>query len=133
MRNRVSDYLFFRIIMFEISREYIISESDLRNESNIFSIDGDINQKRMDSCINSHSALLQKFSVIFSVDTLINQKYLIYSLSFNFHWISRRQIFSFIKFQIFKAEIMHMMLQSIFITCLNNLIFSTNQNKSDEN
>ena len=85
MRNRVSDYLFFRIIMFEISREYIISESDLRNESNIFSIDGDINQKRMDSCINSHSALLQKFSVIFSVDTLINQKYLIYSLSFNFH------------------------------------------------
>ena len=47
---------------------------DLRNESNIFSVDRGINQKRTENCINSRSALLQKFSVLYPVDTLFNRK-----------------------------------------------------------
>ena len=45
---------------------------DLRNESNIFLVDRGINQKRTENCINARSALLQKFSVLFLVDTSIN-------------------------------------------------------------
>ena len=37
---------------------------DLRNESNIFSVDRSINQKRTKHCINARSALLQKLSVL---------------------------------------------------------------------
>ena len=47
---------------------------DLRNQSNNFSVDRGINQKRTENCINEHSALLQKFSVLFSIDTSINLK-----------------------------------------------------------
>ena len=47
----------------------------LRNQSHIFFlVDRGINQKRMENCINTLSALLQKFSVLFSVDTSINRK-----------------------------------------------------------
>ena len=57
----------------EYSRIIIIREY-LRNESNFFSVDRGINQKRTENCINARSALLQKFSVLFSVDTSINRK-----------------------------------------------------------
>ena len=52
----------------------IITEnfSELRNESNIFSADPGINQKRTENCINVLCTLLQKFSILFSVDTSIN-------------------------------------------------------------
>ena len=67
---------------------HFTSHIELRNESNIFSVDQSINQKRTENCSNARSALLQKFSVIFSVDTSINRKkYLIYFLSFNVHFI----------------------------------------------
>ena len=50
-----------------------------------FSVDRGINQKRTENCINALSALLQKFSVLFSVDTSINRKNIrFYFLSFNF-------------------------------------------------
>ena len=39
-----------------------------------FSVDRGINKKRTENCINEHSALLQKFSILFSVDTSINLK-----------------------------------------------------------
>ena len=48
--------------------------AELRNESNIFSVDRGINQKRTENCINARGALLQKFSVFFSVDTSIIRK-----------------------------------------------------------
>ena len=60
--------------------------SPLRNESNIFSVDRGINQKRAENCINARSALLQKFSVLFSVDISINRKnirFISYQLIFN--------------------------------------------------
>ena len=41
----------------------------MRNESYNFSVDRGINLKRTENC----SALLQKFSVLFSVDTSINR------------------------------------------------------------
>ena len=46
----------------------------LRNEFNIFSVDRGINQKRTENCTKARSALLQKFSVLFSVDTSSNRK-----------------------------------------------------------
>ena len=57
----------------------------LRNESNIFSVDRGINQKRTENCINARSALLQKFSILFSVETSIirkNIKFISYHLIF---------------------------------------------------
>ena len=47
---------------------------DSRNKSNIFSVHQGINQKRSENCIIVLSALLQKFSVLFWVDTSINRK-----------------------------------------------------------
>ena len=47
---------------------------NLRNDSNIFPVDQGINQKRMENCVNAPSELLQKFSILFSVDTWINWK-----------------------------------------------------------
>ena len=64
----------------------------LRNESNIFSDDRGINQKRTENCINARSALLHKFSVLF-FGWFLDQprKYKIYFLSFNFHFISTKK------------------------------------------
>ena len=64
----------------------VLFSVDLRNESNIFSVDRGINQKRAENCINARSALLQKFSILFSVDTSINRKnirFISYHLFFN--------------------------------------------------
>ena len=50
---------------------FTYQRGDLRNESNIFfSVDRGINQERTEKCINALlRALMQKFSVLFSVDT----------------------------------------------------------------
>ena len=80
----------------------------LRNECNIFSDDRGINQKRTENCINARSALMQKFSVLFSglfsVDTSINRE--------NIRFISYHLIFISISFH-----------------CKNHFNFLTNQNK----
>ena len=52
------------------------TDRELRNESNIFSVDPGINQKRKENCINVRSALFQTFSILFSVDTSIDRKIL---------------------------------------------------------
>ena len=62
----------------------------IRNKSNIFPVDPGINQKRMENCINAPSALLQKFSILFSVDTWINWKNII----FHCLWTQRTIILS---------------------------------------
>ena len=62
----------------------------LRNESNIFSVDRGINQKRTENCINARSALFQKFSAIFSVDTSINWKNIRF-ISYHLIFISFQQ------------------------------------------
>ena len=90
-------------------------QSDLRNQSNIFSVDRCINQKRTENCINARSAFLQKFSVLFSVDTSINRKkYQIDFLSFNFHCLSTKKtiiltllnVGLFPKFDVIKIHVM---------------------------
>ena len=60
----------------------------LRNEFNIFSVDRGF--KRRENCINARSALLQKFSVLFSVDISINRKNIRF-ISYHLIFISFQQ------------------------------------------
>ena len=111
--------------------KYKIYNKYLRNESNIFSVDRGINQKRTENCINARSALLQKFSVLFSVDTSINRK--------NIKFISYHLIFnSFQQRNSYKHRIISNFWRrgdtydvtiQFFGRCKNQLNFLTNQNK----
>lgn len=89
----------------------------LRNESCIFLVDQDINQKRNENCINVRSASLQTFSVLFPVDTLINPKESGF-ISQNFIFInlqeSKHLIINAGLYQILNAAVLHMMSQYSF-------------------
>ena len=61
---------------------------DLKHESNFFTVDQGINQKRTENCINARSAVLQTFSVLFWLIPRSNDKKL---LSFNFSSIQQRK------------------------------------------
>ena len=60
------------------------------NLLNIFSVDRGINQKRTENCTNARSALFQKFSVLFSLDTSINRKNIRF-ISYHLIFISFQQ------------------------------------------
>ena len=108
-----------------------LQTDELRNESNIFSVDGGINQKRTENCINACSALLQMFSVLFTVDTLINWKY-IRLISYHLIFIAFQE--TKIQFSPFKCRIFDFWrwrdTYNVTIIFFRLMQFLTNQNKS---
>ena len=96
-------------LLFPIKRTYPPFE-ELRNDSNIFfSDDLDINQNRIENCINARSAFLQKFSVLFRKPLKISDLFLF--ILFSFHFKKANIYFNTFKSRILTLVVIRLMSQ----------------------